>query len=204
MIAIILAIMAISALGMLLFPVTIYVNSTRSEGRLDGIFSIHWIIFLLRYLFKDNETEILVFGRRVIRLPHKERPEKNKDIKKTMGVKKSRKIPHIRDISNLAGPLYRLFKDLVRALRLKYFDIDITFGLEDPAHTGILTGFLHSIRGSLQAGHDVSFTPDFTRPVLEWDLKAKVTVIPIKILPPVMRFTVSGQVLKSVKMIFIG
>ena len=203
MIAIILAIMAVLALGMLLFPVTIYVNSTRSGGRLDGIFSIHWIIFLFRYLFKDNETEILVFGWRVIRLPHKEKPEKNENIKKTMGVKRSRKIPHIRDISNLTGPLYRLFKDLARALRLKYFDIDLTFGLEDPAHTGILTGFLHSIRGSLQAGHDISFTPDFTRPILEWDLKAKVTVIPIKILPPVMRFTVSRQVLKSVR-IFMG
>ena len=190
MIAIVLAIITTLALGTLLFPVTICIHSVRSRGRIDGFFSIRWLIFLLRYLLKDNETEILVLGRHVISMSLKEKPKKKEDIKKPG------KIPPIRDISNLVGPLYRLFKDLVRTLRLKYFDVDVTFGLLDPAHTGMLTGFLHSIPGSLQARHNISFTPDFTKPILEWYLKAKVTVIPIRLLLPVMRFAANRQILK--------
>ena len=99
-------------------------------------------------------------------------------------------------------PMLRLFKDLVSAFRLKYFDLDMTFGLRDPAYTGILTGFLHAVAGSLQIGRNIRWTADFTEPVLEWNLKAKAALTPVQILPPVARFIASRQVLRSVGMMF--
>ncbi len=162
--------------AMLLFPVTIYIHSARSEGKMDGVYSISWIIFVYRYVFKD-----------------KEKPPK-KEV-----VKKARKIPSLENIFNLIGPLLRLVKELICAVRLKYLDINITFGLNDPAYTGILTGFLHAVRGSLLKGHNIRWTADFSRPVLEWDIKAKAAITPIQILPPMVRFIVSRQVLRSIR-----
>ena len=106
-------------------------------------------------------------------------------------------MPPIKDFLNLTGPLLQLFKELVYAFRLKYIDLDITFGLNNPAHTGILTGFLHAV-GSSQMGN-IRWTPDFTRQVIEWDLKAKISVIPILLLLPFARFITKVQVLRSLR-----
>jgi len=182
------------ALVMLLSPVTISVNSIRIGGKIDGFFSMGWIIFLFRYALKDRQTDILVFGRKVARLPHKEKPpmhvekEKHREIKKTM--------LHPEDILYLSGPVLRLIKELIYAFRLKYLDIDITFGLKDPAHTGIITGILHSMSGYLRAGENIRWTVDFTKPILEWDMKAKVAITPISILPPIVRFITTRQVFR--------
>ncbi|HEX7628692.1 MAG TPA: DUF2953 domain-containing protein [Candidatus Methanoperedens sp.] len=195
MIGVILIILVFLALVMLLSPVTISVNSTRAGGKIDGFFSMGWIIFLFRYALKDRQTDILVFGRKVARLPHKEKPpmyvekEKHRRIKKPM--------PHTEDILYLSGPVLRLIKELIYAFKLKYLDIDITFGLKDPAHTGIITGILHSIFGYLRAGKNIRWAADFTKPILEWDMKAKVAITPISILPPIVRFITTRQVFRA-------
>lgn len=197
MIGALLIIFAIFALMILLFPVTISVNSAGTEGKITGYFSLEWIMFLFRYAFKDRQTEILVFRRRIARLPQKEKPQKSAETKKHRKIKKSKKILHSGDIFYLSRPILRLFKDLIYSFRLKYLNIDITFGLNDPACTGIMTGFMYSILGFLKEGYIVRWTADFTKPVLEWDMKAQAAVTPIQILPPVARFITNRQVLRS-------
>jgi len=195
MIGVIIIILFFLALVMLLSPVTVSVNSTRVEGKIDGFFSMSWIIFLFRYTLKDRQTDILVFGRKVARLQHKEKhpmyveKEKNREIKKPMS--------HPGDILSLSGPVLRLIKELIYAFRLKYLDIGITFGLKDPAHTGIITGILHSIFGYLRVRKNIRWTPDFTKPILEWKMKAKVSITPISIIPPIVRFISSRQVFRA-------
>jgi len=194
MISEIIIILAVIALVLLLSPITISINSTRTGGRIYGFFSLRWIIFLFRYAFKEKQTEILVFGRRVAQSRYQEKPE----IKHIRGeIKKSRKIPQIRDIFYLSRHILRLLKDLIYSLRLKYLDINITFGSEDPAHTGIMTGFLHSILGSFNSRHNIKWDVDFTRPVLEWDMKAEIAVMPIKIVSSLIKFLADGKVLMS-------
>lgn len=193
MIGVIIIILAFLALVMLLSPVTISVNSTRVGGKTDGFFSMGWIIFLFRYALKDRQTDILVFGRKVARLPHKEKPPMHVEKEKHREIKK----PHPEDILYLSGPVLHLIKELIYAFRLKYLDIDITFGLKDPAHTGIITGVLHSIFGYLRAGKNIRWTVDFTKPILEWDMKAKVAITPISILPPIVRFITKRQVFRA-------
>lgn len=151
---------------------------------------------MFRYKMKDKETEILILGRQVVRLPYKEKSQKSKDIKKSGSIKKSKKILHLGDMFDLSRPILRLFKDLIYAFRLKYLNLNLIIGFNDPAHTGILTGFLHSI--PVLAGHSIRWTIDFTKSVLEWDLKAEAAITPIYILLNLTRFITNRQVLKSV------
>lgn len=199
MIGAIIIILSVIAVAMLLSPVNISVNSARAGGKIDGFLSIGWIMFLFRYTLKDKKTEILVLGRRVAGggLTHKEKIPEPKETEKSTKVKKSR---HLKDIFHLSGPLLRLFKDLIYSFRIKYLNIDITFGLEDPAYTGIITGFLHSIFFPLRAPYTVytiNWNADFTRPVMEWDMKAEAAITPIQILQHLAKFITNWQVLRS-------
>lgn len=197
MIGALIIILAFIALVMLLSPVKMSLNSVRAGEEINGFFSFGWIIFLLRYTFKNKEAEILVFGKRVVRLPNKEQSPKLKDLKKSRPIKKSNKSPHLGDVFSLSRPMIRFFKDLIYSFRLKYLDIDIIFGLEDPANTGIMAGFLHSIIGIMHKGHSIRWSADFTKQVLEWNLKAEAAITPIQIVLPVARFLTNRQVLRS-------
>jgi hypothetical protein len=197
MITEILVIIVAIALIMLLSPVTIYASSTRSGGKIDGDFSISWIIFMFRYAIKDRQMEVLAFGRRIIRTSHKRKPPKPEKPKKPGKTKALRKMPLIGDIFNLGRPTLQLFKDLIYAFRLKYLDLDITYGLDDPAYTGILTGFMYAVSGFSLAGRNIRFASDFTRQVLDWNLQVKVSVIPIRIIPPLAGFVTNRNVLRS-------
>lgn len=197
MIGSLIIIFAFFSLVMLLSPVKISVKSSRVREEIDGFFSFGWIIFLLRYTFKDKEAEILVFGKRVFRLPNKEKSLEFKELKKSRQIKKSKKMPHLGDFFSLSRPMVRLFKDLIYSFRLRYLDIDIIFGLKDPAYTGIIAGFLHSIIGIMHKGQTIRWSADFTKPVLEWNLKAEAAITPIQIVLPVARFLTNRQVLRS-------
>ncbi|MCX9082248.1 MAG: DUF2953 domain-containing protein [Candidatus Methanoperedens sp.] len=190
-------IIILAALAILLAPMTISINSANSGGKIDGFFSFCWIMLMFRYKIKDKETEILILGRRVVRLLYKEKSQKSKDIKKSGSIKKSKKILHLGYMFDLSRPMLRLFKDLIHAFRLKYLNMDLTFGFNDPAHTGILAGFLQSIFGSFQAAQSIRWRVDFTRSVLEWDMKAEAAIMPIHIFLHMIRFLTSRQVLKS-------
>jgi len=50
---------------------------------------------MFKYKLKDKETAILVLGRQMVRLQHKEKSTKLKDIKKSGNIKKSKKISHL-------------------------------------------------------------------------------------------------------------
>jgi hypothetical protein len=93
--------------------------------------------------------------------------------------------------------MLRLIKELFYSFKLKYLDIDIVFGLDDPANTGIMAGFLHSISGIMRKGKTIRWSVDFSKQVLEWNLKAVVAIKPIQIVLPMARFITNRQVLRS-------
>ncbi len=194
MIALIITVLTISALAVLLLPITISFNSVRSGETIEGTMGISWIIFLFNYALKEKQLEIRIFGRSVFRHISTEKKPQEPEHMKDGG--NSGKTPPIRDILNVRGPLLQLFKDLVHAIRLKYFDIDITFGLNDPAYTGILTGFMHALRNSLSIGKGFKFTPDFTNKTLEWNVRGRATIIPISILASFVKFAANRRVLR--------
>jgi hypothetical protein len=193
MISLIFLIIFLLVVAILLFPMTILVNSTRAKGKIKGNFQLFWILAGLIYAFEERQLEIRILNRRIIR--HILEKKSQEDIKKLAKIKKPRKIPQVLDILILAGPLLRLFKDIIRSFRLKYFDMYIVFGLDDPACTGILTGFMHAVRGSSVIGQNIRFAPDFTGEVLDWSLKAKASVTPFEIVVSLVKFLTSRQVL---------
>lgn len=195
MISLIIIILAVLALAILLSPMTVSINSASSGGKLDGSFSFAWIMLMFRYQVTEKETDILFLGRHVVRMQHKEKSLKSKNIKKSGSIKRSKK--KMGDIFSLSKPMLQLLKDLIYSFKLKNLNIDITIGFKDPAYTGIITGFLHSIFGSFQAGNTIRWTVDFKKPVLEWNLKAEAAITPIHILLHMTKFLASKQVLKS-------
>lgn len=174
----------------LLFPVTIRARSSGSEGIIDGSLSISWLILAIQYELKDKQTDILILGRTLVHRQYKEKTPETKDTKKSV---KSRSIPPVQDFIPLIRPLMRLIRDLLSIFRFRHFELDTVYGLEDPATTGMLTGYLHALPGQ----YNISFTPDFTQPVLDWDLDLATAFTPIAVVPPITRFAANPRVLRS-------
>ncbi len=169
-IAVLIAVLAV-------LPVKISVYSVRSKGIMHGNLHVSWLVFMVRY--EDMQIEFIVLGKRVVSRHIEERP-------RMPGPEMSTET-----IFNMAGAIFRLFKDLFHAFRLRYLDADITFGFSNPAYTGILTGFMHALLDPLQTGSNIRWAADFTKPVLEWELKVKASSTPIQLLPPLARFIFS-------------
>ena len=174
----------------LLFPVTIRARSSGSEGIIDGSLSISWLILAIQYELKNKQTDILILGRTLIHRQYKEKTPETKDIEKSV---KSRSIPQVKNFTPLIRPLMRLIRDLLSIFKFRHFKLDTVYGLEDPAYTGMLTGYLHA----LPCQYNISFTPDFTQPVLDWDLDLATVFTPIAVIAPITRFATNPKVLRS-------
>ncbi len=197
MVALIITGLAVLVLAVLLLPLTISVNSVRSGGAIDGSIGINWIVFIFSYALKEKQLEIHIFGRSIFRhIPSVSPEKKPPELEPERERKKSRKIPPVRDFLNMAEPLMRLIKDFIFAFRIKYLDIEVRFGLKDPACTGIITGFLHAA-GLSRPIHNIRWTPDFTDQAFDWDVKGKASLMPVRLIPPVARFIMNGQVMRS-------
>ena len=174
----------------LLFPVTIRARSSGSEGIIDGSLSISWLTLAIQYELKDKQTDIVMLGRTLIHRQNKEKPPETKEIKKSA---RSRSTPPVKDFTPLIGPVMRLIRDLLSIFKFRHFELDTVYGLEDPAYTGMLTGYLHALPDQ----YNISFTPDFTQPVLDWDLDLATAFTPISVVPPITRFATNPRVLRS-------
>ena len=193
-------IIAAVAFALLLFPITISAISNKEGKRIEGIFCISWLIFKIRHSLKDKQTDFFLLKYKVGTQKHTEEQNndshESKERKKSPKKEKSRKLPSIEAMVNLVGPLLLLIRKLVTIPRFKYLDVDFTYGLDDPAISGILTGLLHSIKGASQIGNSIRFTPDFTHPLLNWDFKILTTFTLIRIFYPLAKFVSNIHVLK--------
>ena len=179
-------------LVVLLSPLTAAAEIAGSGGKIRGSFSIIWLMFHIRYVLESQRMEILILRHRIASLKHKDKPDGHEKPGKTR--------LHMMQIKNMIAPLFRLIRDIIAAFRLKYLDIDITYGLKNPAYTGIFTGFLYAVRGLAQTGQNIRFSPDYARQVLDWNMKAKISTTPVQIVLPMARFVTNIQVLKSASM----
>ncbi|MCX9076121.1 MAG: DUF2953 domain-containing protein [Candidatus Methanoperedens sp.] len=179
-------------LVVLLSPLTAAAEIAGSGGKIRGSFSIIWLMFHIRYVLESQRMEILILRHRIASLKHKDKPDGHEKPGKTR--------LHMMQIKNMIAPLFRLVRDIIAAFRLKYLDIDITYGLKNPAYTGIFTGFLYAVRGLAQTGQNIRFSPDYARQVLDWNMKAKISTTPVQIVLPMARFVTNIQVLKSASM----
>lgn len=95
--------------------------------------------------------------------------------------------------------VWRLVRDLLRAIRLQRAHLHARLGLGDPADTGRLWALL----GPLQAmalrdhGTDLRIEPDFSDAVLQFDSAGRVRLIPLQILALALAFLLSPVTLRA-------
>lgn len=111
--------------------------------------------------------------------------------------KKPRK-PEKRSAARSAKPASRwrergvlnLLVDLFAQFRIAWIRIEAEFGLDDPADTGALYGalvpFVYS--GNHCAGIELDIRPDFNRQHIAGRVDAAVDLVPIRLVPPLLRF----------------
>lgn len=87
-----------------------------------------------------------------------------------------------------AGP--RLFRDLLRPIRVERLSLDADLGLSDPADTGMLFGLLQALIRSMPARRviSVSVRPDFGGPRFAGVAEAELRLTPLALVAPGVRF----------------
>lgn len=104
----------------------------------------------------------------------------------------------IEAFKSLRRPLFRLFSDLLNGIKIKRLESDITFGLSDPADTGMLCGFIHAIAGLTysRCKHcSFSINPVFMNPMVDFrgDIEAHVKLY--SLIFPTLKFILNRKTL---------
>ena len=97
---------------------------------------------------------------------------------------------------SLRKPLFCLFSDLLNGIKIKRLESYVTFGLSDPADTGILCGFLHTITGLAysRCRHcNFSINPVFMNPTLDFRGNVEIRIKIYSLIFPVIKFIFNGK-----------
>ncbi len=123
-----------------------------------------------------------------------------KDLKKTDSAKKKKKKKKPTDWKKLvwnANELYDAGKDLLGALTkntsVKRLRGKVKVGLSDPAHTGMLVGFLYAGSGIAKAvlpesELEIEIEPSFDKERMDADIETELRLPPFKVVIPLIRF----------------
>lgn len=93
----------------------------------------------------------------------------------------------------------RLVLRLIRAGRFRHLFVWLRAGFDDPADTGLLSGWLLPLSAYFEAHHPgrLDLAPDFTRGTLELILTGDLRVVPANLLWPVLVFSLSPSTLRG-------
>lgn len=98
----------------------------------------------------------------------------------------------------LRKPLFRLFSDLLNAIKIKNLKAELTFGLSDPADTGMLCGFIHALLGTVYSrcrNCSFSVSPVFMESLLDFQGSAEIRVKIYSLIFPFFNFIFNGKTL---------
>lgn len=99
---------------------------------------------------------------------------------------------------SLRRPLFRLVSDLLNGIKIKRLDSYVAFGLDDPADTGMLCGFVHSIAGLAysRCSHcSFSINPVFMSPIMDFRGSMEIRVRIYSLIFPMLRFMLNRKTL---------
>jgi len=98
----------------------------------------------------------------------------------------------------LRKPLFRLLSDMLNAIKIKNLKADLTFGLPDPADTGMLCGVIHAILGTVYSrcrSCSFSVCPVFMESLLDFRGSAEIRVKIYSLIFPFIKFILNGKTL---------
>lgn len=99
---------------------------------------------------------------------------------------------------SLRRPLFRLFSDLLNGIKIKRLESYVTFGLSDPADTGMLCGFIHAIAGLAysRCNHcSFSINPVFMNPMMDFRGDMEIRVRIYSLIFPMLKFMFNRKTL---------
>jgi hypothetical protein len=99
---------------------------------------------------------------------------------------------------SLRKPLFHLFSDLLNGIKIKRLESYMTFGLSDPADTGMLCGFIHSVAGLAysRCRHcSFSINPVFMNPMMDFRGDMEIRIRIYSLIFPMLKFMFNGKTL---------
>lgn len=99
---------------------------------------------------------------------------------------------------SLRKPLFRLFSDLLNGIKIKRLESDVTFGLSDPADTGMLCGLIHAVAGLAysRCRHcSFSINPVFMNPMVDFKGSMEIRVRIYSLIFPMLKFMFNRKTL---------
>jgi hypothetical protein len=99
---------------------------------------------------------------------------------------------------SLRKPLFRLISDMLNTIKIKNLKADLTFGLPDPADTGMLCGFIHALLGTVYSRcRNCSFSvcPVFMESLLDFRGSAEIRIKIYSLVFPFLKFIFNGKTL---------
>jgi len=97
-----------------------------------------------------------------------------------------------------------LLRGILSCIHLKKFELQLKLGLDNPADTGFLFGYIYAVRGLLPAKSGIAINPEFSEAVIEGHSRGIVTLTPICFVGPLFRFVFSKTSLKILWGIITG
>jgi Protein of unknown function (DUF2953) len=122
----------------------------------------------------------------------KKRVKKEDKVEPEMGLTNKEKLYWgLKAFRLLRKPFLRLFSDLLRGIKIKRLESYMTFGLPDPADTGMLCGLINATAGFIYSRCrycSFSINPVFMHPMLDFRGKAEISVRIYSMIFPFMKF----------------
>jgi hypothetical protein len=98
----------------------------------------------------------------------------------------------------LRKTLFRLVSDVLKGIKIKRLESRMTFGLSDPADTGMLCGSIHAVTGLISGRcRHCSFyiNPVFIDPMVDLRGKAEIRIRIYSLVLPSLKFMANGKTL---------
>ena len=112
-------------------------------------------------------------------------------------------ILEILKVRGLAGQFKSLLRGVIRSFRISQLEANFRVGLDNPADTGLLLAVIGPVTHILNRSfpHQIRVQPSFTEAVLEGFSSGNLSLRPIQLVPPLVRFIFSLATIRVLKIL---
>ena len=171
----------------------------------------------------DMDFRVDVYGRPKLRLKlawlfglvnkelsrEKKKARKKKEAAEEKPKKKRRvgfgTILEILKARGLAGQFKNLLRGVIRAFRISQLEGNFRVGLDNPADTGLLLAVIGPVIHILNRSfpYRIRVQPSFTEAILEGFSSGNLSIRPIRLVPPLLRFVFSLATVRVLKILVL-
>lgn len=181
-------------LGLILFvPIDVVFNVKGSLNGVHSVVDVKWSFLSMRFPKKKGaEKEAVPAGK----------PSDKVSEEGGAGLRESFDDIYTKGqmVYGIRYHVFRLLKGILSCIHIRELSCDLDYGLPDPADTGMLCGYLHSLASVLHSGcrkFQYSVTPQFADERLDVRMKGDIRFRIASFIFPLVRFVFSMKVLRT-------